>query len=137
LDGPRANSGARTGPGLMQGLAASQEPSTRERLAKLGARASPTSAAPFPSGDGSILQRRATTLLLAQAAQESVHDSARQPESFGHRHMDMARPGAGVRRAQLVQELPDRLGVRRPASGKALALLPARPVRRRRRLRRA
>jgi hypothetical protein len=107
-----------------------------EWLAKLGARPPQTSAPPFPSGNGLIL-RRATTLLLAQAAQESVYDSARQPEGFGHRHMDMARPGAAVRRAQLVQELPDRLGVTRPASGEALARVPARPVRRWRRLRRA
>jgi hypothetical protein len=45
----------------------------------LSARPSTISAAPFPSGDGSILQRRATTLLLAQAAQGSVDDSALAP----------------------------------------------------------
>jgi hypothetical protein len=82
-------------PGLVQGPAASQEPGTREWLAKQGARPSPTSAAPFPSGNGLILQR-STTLLLAQAAQIGVHDSARQPESFGHRYMDMAPPFAAL-----------------------------------------
>jgi hypothetical protein len=136
LGRPASHQRRASGPGLVQGPATGQEPGTRERLAKLGARPPPISAAPFPSGDGSIL-RRATTLLLAQAAQESVDYSARHPESFGHRHMDMARPGAAVRRAQLVQELSDRLGVRRSASGEALALVPARPVRRWRRLRRA
>jgi hypothetical protein len=137
LGAPRANNGQPApGPGVGLGRS-SQEPGAREWLAMLWApRPSPVSAAPFPSWDGPIL-RRATTLLLAQTAQESVHDSARQPESFGHHHMDMARPGAAVRRAQLLQELSDRLGVRRSASGEALALVPARPVRRWRRLRRA
>jgi hypothetical protein len=125
-------------PGLVQNRAAGRQPGAGcPGVARQAGRETVAdSAARFPSGNGLILQR-AMTLLLAQAAQKGVHDSARQPESFGHRHMDMARPGAAVRRAQLVQELPDRLGVRRPASGKALALFSARPVRRRRRLRRA
>jgi hypothetical protein len=87
LGGARA-SGTRAARIWVHIPAARQGPGTQEWLAKPGARPPPISAAPIPSGNGLILQR-ATTLPLAQTAQESVHDSARQPESFGHHHMDV------------------------------------------------